>query len=77
MKFIKRRCSHCYDYTELYDDRGNCIKAGDYYHDKISEWISGFIDGVKFTTKEEVVLESENIICDNCQFDIDWENKNS
>lgn len=31
---------------------GKLFKYGDYYHDKIDEWIEGFISGLEYISKE-------------------------
>ena len=43
--------------TALYLD-GLLHTYGDYYHDKISEQISGFLDGVKYVLGDDNVIES-------------------
>lgn len=43
--------------TALYVN-GNLESYGDYYHNKIDEWIDGFVEGVKFTGAY-VEVESE------------------
>lgn len=45
----------------LYID-GELYKYGDYYHDKIDEWIDGFIEGVKYTKAE---IDIEEVECNN------------
>lgn len=40
--------------TAIYID-GDLFKYGDYYHDKIDEYITGFVDGLKYINGEDVI----------------------
>jgi hypothetical protein len=53
-----------YDYFSMIvkDVSGNIIMAlGDYYHDKSSDVINGFIKGVEWATDEKLEVESIKI----------------
>ena len=47
--------------TALYID-DNLFKYGDYYHNKIDNWINGFIDGVRWSG---VNIEEREYYCDD------------
>lgn len=58
--------------TALYLD-GELFRTGDYYHDKIDDWIEGFIAGLEYgevpvKQKRSYVLESsrwiEDLLCE-------------
>lgn len=54
----------CYgDYFEVYIMEGNEIIGiyGDYYHDKGSEKVIGFFDGLTFSGIEYEIIQDENI----------------
>lgn len=66
----KIRCSECEDFTKLVNcDTGEVITYGDYYHDKITEYIDGFIFGLEYAGVEVVLEDREEFICDNCDWD--------
>lgn len=50
---------------------GNLHKYGDYYHDKIENWIEGFIDGLEWAgmsiEKREIECKDEKINDDVCE----------
>jgi hypothetical protein len=58
--------------TALYID-GVLYKYGDYYHDKISDWIRGFIEGVKYGCNEEVEEELIGLDPENPWLEETWE----
>lgn len=61
------RCSECDDFTKLINcDTGEVITDGDYYHDKITEYIAGFILGLKYAGVEVVVEDDGEFVCDGC-----------
>lgn len=74
MELVVKRCSHCEDYTELYEE-DTFIMSGDYYHDKIDQRIEGFVAGIRYTGKD-VLIKDEDIICEYCQFDLDYDKDN-
>lgn len=43
------------------EDAGGVILMGDYYHDKISEKIDGFIEGIEFAKMDFELLEPKHI----------------
>ena len=50
-KIIVQRliCQECEDFMKLINyETGEILMAGDYYHDKISQKIDGFIEGLEF-----------------------------
>lgn len=45
------------------------VAHGDYYHDKIYDFIQGFIEGIEYITKSIVGIERETIKPDHPMFD--------
>lgn len=50
--------------TALYID-GKLHTHGDYYHDKIDDWINGFIEGLKYAG-QQVTVASDQIPEEKC-----------
>jgi hypothetical protein len=68
MKLIKYTNAEYEEEKALYDLDGEyIIKKGDYYHDKIDEWIDGFIQGLDYAN-EEVDLETKEINKNDAMF---------
>jgi len=69
MILFQRTCTECVDCTQLMVKDGNCyvlLLSGDYYHDKISEKIYGYLKALDdFNIKYG--LSKEDFICDDCQ----------
>lgn len=62
---VIRKCLECDDYTQL-EIEGEIVLCGDYYHDKINDKISGFIEGLRYCEKE-IFIEKEEYICEYCE----------
>ena len=46
---------------------GETVMSGDYYHNKITEAIDGFLDGVRYILKvDSLVIEKKEIRCPYC-----------
>ena len=53
IKFIKYINLTFEDESALYDEtRGVIVKKGDSYHDKMNEWIEGFLGGIRYLSEE-------------------------
>lgn len=69
IRIKKVRCSECEDYTKLINcDTDEVITYGDYYHDKITEEIYGFILGLRYAGVEVIEEKDEEFVCEGC----DW-----
>jgi hypothetical protein len=58
-----------YDDTEMALVIDDVIVAkGDYYHDKISDFIDGFIEGIEFASPEKITVDYKTIKTDDPMF---------
>lgn len=67
INILIKHCLKCDDYTEMIINN-KIIKEGDYYHDKINDYIKGFIEGLEYCGNE-VTRRREEFICRYCQDD--------
>ncbi len=58
-------CDGDYWDLEILDENGACIQTyGDTYHDKGSDKALGFIDGVNYANREEIVKVEHKSVAD-------------